>query len=90
MAKINFLNNLLKKILISLVRFYQVFLTFFLKSNHCRFQPTCSNYMIDAINQKGIIFGVLSGIWRILRCNPFNKNPGFDPVCKNKLKSKSQ
>lgn len=90
MAKINFLNNFIKKSLIYLVRFYQVFLTFFIKSNHCRFQPTCSNYMIEAINKKGIFIGVLTGIWRILRCNPFNKNCGFDPVCKKELKSNNQ
>ena len=50
--------------------------------NSCRFQPTCSNYMIDAINEYGSIKGVFLGIKRILRCNPFNKKYGYDPVIK--------
>lgn len=45
----------------------------------CRFYPSCSNYMIEAINQFGFK-GVLLGIKRISRCNPFNKNCGYDPV----------
>jgi putative component of membrane protein insertase Oxa1/YidC/SpoIIIJ protein YidD len=35
--------------------------------------------MIDAITKHGPIKGVLMGIWRILRCNPFSKG-GYDPV----------
>jgi putative membrane protein insertion efficiency factor len=45
----------------------------------CRFQPTCSQYMIDAVTKYGAIKGGLMGIWRILRCNPFSKG-GYDPV----------
>jgi len=44
----------------------------------CRFQPTCSHYMIQAIRKYGAVKGVLKGIWRILRCNPYGK-PGYDP-----------
>jgi uncharacterized protein len=36
--------------------------------------------MIDAINKKGVFTGVLKGVWRILRCNPWNRNCGYDPV----------
>jgi putative component of membrane protein insertase Oxa1/YidC/SpoIIIJ protein YidD len=35
--------------------------------------------MIDAIEAKGLIKGVFKGIWRIMRCNPFNRG-GYDPV----------
>ena len=45
----------------------------------CRFEPTCSQYMIDAIRKKGPVVGVLKGLWRLLRCNPFVKG-GYDPV----------
>ena len=45
----------------------------------CRFTPTCSEYMYDAICQYGAIRGIYMGIKRILRCNPFCKG-GFDPV----------
>ena len=47
----------------------------------CNFYPTCSTYTIESIKRFGIIKGWGYGIWRILRCNPFNKNGhGYDPV----------
>jgi putative membrane protein insertion efficiency factor len=45
----------------------------------CRFYPTCSEYSIQALEKYGIIKGGAKSIWRILRCNPFNKG-GYDPV----------
>lgn len=45
----------------------------------CRFRPTCSDYAINAIEKYGLIKGVGMAIWRILRCNPWNKG-GWDPV----------
>jgi putative membrane protein insertion efficiency factor len=45
----------------------------------CRFYPSCSSYMIEAIEKKGIFRGVLYGLLRILKCNPFHPG-GFDPV----------
>ena len=53
----------------------------------CRFQPTCSNYAIEAINEYGNIKGSYLTIKRILRCNPFNKNYGYDPVPKKEKKN---
>lgn len=46
----------------------------------CRFQPSCTNYMIDSINKYGAVQGTVKGIKRILRCNPFSKQCGWDPV----------
>lgn len=80
MARINSFNIILTKILVFLVKFYQRFLTFFIGSNHCRFAPSCSNYMIEAIEKKGIVKGIFLGTKRILKCHPFNKKTGFDPV----------
>jgi hypothetical protein len=45
----------------------------------CRFYPTCSEYAIQALTKYGIIRGTIKSVWRILRCNPFNKG-GYDPV----------
>ena len=45
----------------------------------CRFQPTCSQYAVEAIEKYGVIKGSGMAIWRILRCNPFCKG-GYDPV----------
>ena len=47
----------------------------------CKFIPSCSNYAIDAIEYYGAFKGTLLTIWRILRCNPFNKG-GIDYVKK--------
>lgn len=72
----------MKNILIKSIRLYQKIPGNF--HNDCRFIPTCSNYMIEAIENYGSFKGVLMGIKRILRCNPFNKNYGYDPVIKVK------
>ena len=53
----------------------------------CRFYPTCSNYTYTAIERFGAFRGALMGMWRILRCNPFNPG-GYDPVPEKK-KSKN-
>ncbi len=44
----------------------------------CRFTPTCSEYMDEAVAKYGIK-GFFMGIKRVIRCNPFVK-PGYDPV----------
>ncbi len=44
----------------------------------CRFQPTCSEYMVEAIRKYGAVRGGCKGLWRIIRCNPFTRG-GFDP-----------
>jgi len=48
----------------------------------CKFIPTCSNYGIDAINHYGALKGGFMTLKRIIRCNPFNKCYGYDPVSK--------
>jgi len=45
----------------------------------CRFTPTCSEYMYEAVRRYGAGKGLLLGAKRILRCNPFCKG-GYDPV----------
>ena len=39
----------------------------------CRYEPTCSQYALEAIEIHGAFKGTLLGIWRILRCNPWSK-----------------
>lgn len=39
---------------------------------YCKFTPSCSSYMICAIEKHGAIKGALKGVWRVLRCNPFS------------------
>lgn len=81
-----FLNQFFKNIFISFIKIYQKtispdhgFLKNFFPHGYCRFTPTCSQYGIDAISKYGVFKGGLKAIWRILRCNPFNKG-GHDPV----------
>jgi putative membrane protein insertion efficiency factor len=45
----------------------------------CRFEPTCSVYMYEAIEKKGVMRGLYLGVKRLIRCHPFCAG-GFDPV----------
>jgi hypothetical protein len=45
----------------------------------CRYQPTCSEYMFQAVEKYGAPRGVWLGFKRLLRCHPFHAG-GFDPV----------
>ena len=65
------------KAIIALVRFYQVTLGPIV-GRQCRFRPTCSNYMIEAVEKYGAVRGTARGIWRIIRCNPLCRG-GYDP-----------
>ncbi len=71
--------NKMKKFFISIIKFYQRFISPLLGENKCKFHPTCSQYAIEAISTHGAFKGLFMSIWRILRCNPFSKG-GFDPV----------
>ncbi|MFO8007461.1 MAG: membrane protein insertion efficiency factor YidD [Candidatus Brocadiia bacterium] len=63
---------------IGVVRIYQRCLSPLLPPV-CRFRPTCSEYMVEAVRKKGLLVGVAKGVWRILRCNPLFPG-GYDPV----------
>ncbi|WP_395044208.1 membrane protein insertion efficiency factor YidD [Flavobacterium sp.] len=81
---------MLKKIVIFpfivLIRFYQEAISPFTPSN-CRFEPSCSNYFLEALKVHGVFYGFYLGVKRILSCNPCGKN-GYDPVPEKKCSHK--
>ena len=52
--------NILKVVLIGLVKIYKIIISPFL-GNNCRYLPTCSDYFIDCLNEYGLIKGILKG-----------------------------
>jgi putative membrane protein insertion efficiency factor len=68
----------MKALLIGTVRLYKTYVSPFLPSA-CRFEPTCSEYAVQALEKHGSIRGTRLAIYRILRCQPFSKG-GYDPV----------
>lgn len=71
--------NLLQYLLLGLIRVYQATFSRALPANTCRFYPSCSHYGYQAVYKHGALKGSLMALWRVLRCNPFNRG-GFDPV----------
>lgn len=71
----------MKGLLIKLIEEYQKHISLFLESKgiKCKFYPSCSEYMKQAIIKYGIVKGFFLGIKRIIKCNPFSKG-GYDPV----------
>ena len=71
----------MKKTLIWLINKYQIHISKWLKSKNikCKFYPTCSEYTKQAIEKYGAGKGILLGIYRIIRCNPFSRG-GYDPL----------
>lgn len=78
------MKNLPGRFLILLVKAYQKILSP-LCPGVCRFRPTCSQYMIEAIQTHGVIKGLWFGIRRLLRCHPWGGS-GYDPVPPKKEK----
>ncbi len=69
--------RLLGVLIIGSIRIYQRTLSPLL-GNICRFHPSCSRYMIGAIEKYGVTRGVWRGCGRICRCHPWNPG-GYDP-----------
>jgi len=78
----NWLKVIFSKLIIILVRFYQLAISPWLGKS-CRYTPTCSHYMIEAVNEWGPLKGFWLGIKRIGSCHPWG-GEGYDPVPKRK------
>lgn len=64
-------------VLVMAVRGYQACIRPILPPT-CRFQPSCSEYFILSVRKHGPLSGAARGLWRICRCNPWNRG-GYDP-----------
>ncbi len=72
------MKKLISQILILLIRCYQKIISP-LFPGVCRYRPTCSEYMVEALKTHGILKGIYLGTKRILRCHPWG-GCGYDPV----------
>ncbi|RST28706.1 membrane protein insertion efficiency factor YidD [Chryseobacterium lacus] len=72
------INTVLTFPLVVLIRFYQWFISPLLPKN-CRYEPTCSHYMAEALQIHGPLKGLWLGFKRIARCHPWG-GEGYDPV----------
>lgn len=71
----------MKKFFVILINFYQKRISPIISNLgfHCKYYPTCSEYMKQAIEKYGIFKGIFLGLIRLLKCNPFSKG-GYDPL----------
>jgi len=82
----NYFNNKLSELAVWSIKLYQKTLSLdhgplkqYYPHGFCRFYPTCSQYGVESIQKYGIIKGGIKTMWRVMRCNPWNKG-GNDPV----------
>jgi putative membrane protein insertion efficiency factor len=76
-----------QKTLVTLVKGYRLLLSPWLGSS-CRFEPTCSAYSLQALQQHGAAKGSYLTLYRLARCHPWC-NGGYDPVPSSVLKPAS-
>lgn len=72
------MRHVIRKSLVVLVRFYQLLISPLFPPS-CRFTPTCSAYMIEALEKHGAGRGLWLGAKRIAKCHPWGPS-GYDPV----------
>jgi len=70
--------TVVRQTVVVLIRGYQYLISPLLGQN-CRFTPTCSHYMAEAVVRYGVVKGLWLGVRRLLRCHPWHPG-GHDPV----------
>ena len=74
---LSFLTRIPRLLLIGVVRVYQLILSPHI-GGACRFQPTCSEYAIEAFRRYGAVRGLVLTVYRLARCHPWGGH-GYDP-----------
>lgn len=69
--------RLVRALLIAMIKLYQITLSPLL-GPACRFEPSCSRYMVQALNKYGLVKGLAKGLRRFSRCHPWDPG-GYDP-----------
>ena len=77
MKAIKWLTAFPAKVVVGMVRLYQLTLSHLL-GRQCRFYPSCSNYCMQAVRKYGVVSGLIRSVTRVLKCHPFHPG-GYDP-----------
>jgi putative membrane protein insertion efficiency factor len=70
--------RLLKSVWLGPIRLYRRLISPALP-RRCKYEPSCSKYAVEAVQELGVVRGSLAAAWRLVRCNPFSHG-GYDPV----------
>ena len=76
----------MRSLVLAPIRVYQRLISPLLP-RRCKYEPTCSRYAVDAIEEFGALRGVVLAVWRVLRCNPWSHG-GYDPVSAQRVFSR--
>jgi len=74
---------ILRRLVVAPIRAYQRLCSPAL-GQRCRYYPSCSSYAVQAVQNYGILRGLVLAVWRVLRCNPLSRG-GVDPVHEQRL-----
>ncbi len=74
---------ILRRLVVASIRAYQHLFSPVL-GQRCRYYPSCSSYAVQAVQNYGILRGLVLAVWRVLRCNPLSRG-GVDPVHEQRL-----
>ncbi len=67
------------RLALRMLRWYRKYVRIWLPRT-CRFEPSCSQYAVDAVERYGILKGTFFILRRLGRCHPFSRHSGWDPL----------